>query len=140
MSEAGVEAKSQKICQKLLEEVNWTRLKKLSAYQPIETLNEVNISSFLVELSDRYPDIEVFKMRQRQKEIPDTKFDIILVPTLAFDKDYYRLGWGGGFYDRFLAVQPQAIKIGLCFQNGLVKDGIPHEPYDIPLDKVITEV
>jgi 5-formyltetrahydrofolate cyclo-ligase len=68
------------------------------------------------------------------------KFDLILVPCLAFDKDNYRLGWGGGFYDRFLAAQPKALKIGLCYQNGFVKEGLTHQPHDIPLDKIITEV
>ncbi|MGH7156833.1 MAG: 5-formyltetrahydrofolate cyclo-ligase, partial [Candidatus Saccharimonadales bacterium] len=76
----------------------------------------------------------------RDTEITTAKFDLILVPVLAFDKENYRLGWGGGFYDKFLANQPQALKIGLGFQDGLVEQGLPHEPHDVPLDKVITEV
>jgi len=39
-----------------------------------------------------------------------------------------------------LAGQPRAFKVGLCFQNGFIEQGLPRESHDIPLDKIITEI
>ncbi len=64
-------------------------------------------------------------------------FDLVVVPGLAFDRRGQRIGWGGGYYDRFLA-QVQAVKIGLCY-DALVLDCIPGEPHDVPVDLVVAE-
>jgi 5,10-methenyltetrahydrofolate synthetase len=77
--------------------------------------------------------------RDKKSKPPTSKFDLIIIPCLAFDGDLCRLGWGGGWYDRFLAGQPEAMKIGLAYQNSLVEAGLPREAHDIPLDKIITE-
>ena len=65
------------------------------------------------------------------------RIDLIVVPGLAFDRRGQRIGWGGGYYDRFLA-QVQTVKIGLCYDE-LVLDCIPGEPHDIPVDMVVAE-
>ncbi|MCR5737848.1 MAG: 5-formyltetrahydrofolate cyclo-ligase [Eubacterium sp.] len=63
--------------------------------------------------------------------------DLILVPGVAFTKVGNRLGYGGGFYDRFLKKTPcQTIGIGYDFQ--LMKE-LPTEEHDICLDEVITD-
>ncbi len=50
--------------------------------------------------------------------IPENKIDVVFVPLLAFDKKGNRVGYGKGFYDRFLALcKPEVIKIGLSFFN-----------------------
>lgn len=66
------------------------------------------------------------------------QLDIILIPLLAFDKRGNRVGYGKGFYDRFLsACRPDAQKIGLSFFDPT--DGvIDVNPHDIPLDACIT--
>jgi len=65
--------------------------------------------------------------------------DIVLLPGVAFDQECYRLGYGGGFYDRFLPrLSPNAIKIGIAFGMQMV-DRVPRDPHDIPLDGVCTE-
>lgn len=49
-------------------------------------------------------------------EIPSTKIDVVFVPLLTFDKKGHRVGYGKGFYDKFLSeCKPDAIKIGLSF-------------------------
>lgn len=49
-------------------------------------------------------------------EVPDTKIDVVFVPLLAFDKKGNRVGYGKGFYDKFLSqCKPETIKIGLSF-------------------------
>ena len=66
--------------------------------------------------------------------------DIVLVPLLAFDKVGYRLGYGGGFYDRTLArlraIKP-VVAVGISYGE-LMVDAVPHQSYDQPLDWVLT--
>lgn len=67
----------------------------------------------------------------------EARIDLVVVPGLAFDRSGHRIGWGGGYYDRFLA-QVQTVKIGLCYDE-LVLDCIPGEPHDVPVDMVVAE-
>ena len=60
-----------------------------------------------------------------------------MVPALRMDSDGYRLGQGGGFYDRFLP-KVQAWKIGLLHDGELSSQKLPREPHDIPLDAAAT--
>ena len=61
--------------------------------------------------------------------------NILLVPTLGFNQKNFRLGYGGGYYDRTLA-QLNAFTIGLCFEHGRSSE-IVEEHHDIPLDLII---
>ncbi|HET9721482.1 MAG TPA: 5-formyltetrahydrofolate cyclo-ligase [Candidatus Saccharimonadales bacterium] len=144
MKQVEVEAKSRTICDKLLAEIAEQKFQKIHIYKSLTSLNEVDTKdSFnqLVERNLNKPGVEIILGSNRENApLPRQKFDLIIVPCLGFDKDNYRLGWGGGWYDRFLAKQPRALKIGLCFQNGFLPGSLPHEPHDIPMDKVITEV
>lgn len=63
---------------------------------------------------------------------------LIIVPGVAFDMQGYRVGYGKGFYDRFLKDKRQMTAIGLCFANQIVEE-IPHDLHDIRMDKVVTE-
>ncbi len=63
--------------------------------------------------------------------------DIIIVPMLAVDRKGNRIGYGKGYYDRFLQ-SVSAIKIGVIFDQ-FILDSVPVEPHDIPLDIIITE-
>jgi 5-formyltetrahydrofolate cyclo-ligase len=72
-----------------------------------------------------------------QKIYPE-QIDAIFVPLLAFDLEGYRVGYGGGYYDRFLKnCRPDAVKIGLSFFDPVekIKD---RDQYDVPLDICIT--
>jgi 5-formyltetrahydrofolate cyclo-ligase len=62
---------------------------------------------------------------------------VLLVPLLAFDASGYRLGYGGGFYDRTLALL-QVPAIGIAYAGQEVPS-LPHEPHDRTLDMVLTE-
>lgn len=66
-----------------------------------------------------------------------TRIDLVVVPGLAFDRQGRRLGLGGGYYDRFLA-QVKAAKAGLIYHT-LLRDTLPAEPHDIPMDLVVTD-
>lgn len=64
--------------------------------------------------------------------------DVVLVPGLLFDRRGFRIGQGGGFYDRFLAALPaRTISAGLTFDDCLI-DRIPAEDHDVPVHLVIT--
>jgi 5-formyltetrahydrofolate cyclo-ligase len=64
-------------------------------------------------------------------------WSLIIVPLLGFDRTGYRLGYGKGYYDRFLKASP-APTIGVAFAAQEVA-AIPHETHDIPLDWIVTE-
>jgi len=65
--------------------------------------------------------------------------DVILLPLVAFDAAGYRLGYGGGYFDRTLAaLQRPVLTIGVGFDRCAVADLVP-QPHDIPLDLVATE-
>jgi 5,10-methenyltetrahydrofolate synthetase len=64
--------------------------------------------------------------------------DALLVPCLGFDARGYRLGYGGGFYDRTLAAQPRPRTLGIAYSCQQAEFEIGE--YDIPLDQIVTEL
>ncbi|MDD5162754.1 MAG: 5-formyltetrahydrofolate cyclo-ligase [Candidatus ainarchaeum sp.] len=73
------------------------------------------------------------------KKIPVQEIDLIIVPGTAFDLKCERLGYGGGFFDRFLKkTKKSAKKIGLAFECNIEKK-IPSTSRDVKMDKIITE-
>ncbi|MBE0600450.1 MAG: 5-formyltetrahydrofolate cyclo-ligase [Firmicutes bacterium] len=67
---------------------------------------------------------------------PD-QIDLIVVPCIAADRQGYRLGYGGGYYDRYLA-SVRCVTVCLC-RNRLLQDSLPHDAHDIAVDHVIDE-
>jgi 5-formyltetrahydrofolate cyclo-ligase len=78
-------------------------------------------------------EIESARYRLNKKE--DT---LMLVPGVAFDISGYRLGYGKGFYDRFLSSRRQISTMALSFSEQII-DEIPHDDFDIKMDKIVTE-
>jgi 5,10-methenyltetrahydrofolate synthetase len=62
---------------------------------------------------------------------------VLLVPCVGFNTGNYRLGYGGGFYDRTLALTPRPKALGIAYRCGLAD--FPAEAHDQPLDLVLTE-
>jgi 5,10-methenyltetrahydrofolate synthetase len=84
-------------------------------------------------------------MEEDAYNIPKPKDTDLIVPTLLFvpclgyGPGGYRLGYGGGFYDRTLAsLEPKPFTVGLGFGQGFVPDFEP-EPHDVPLDAILNE-
>ena len=71
------------------------------------------------------------------KACSKTDLDIVIVPALACDKNNYRLGYGGGFYDRFLS-DFNGIKI-CCIPNELYIEDVFPQKHDIKMDLIITD-
>ncbi len=66
--------------------------------------------------------------------------DVVLVPCVGFTEGGWRLGYGGGYFDRYLAAHPGITAIGVAWQQGLLSDSQwQAQPHDQPLVAVITE-
>ena len=68
--------------------------------------------------------------------VADDPNALVLMPGLAFDQEGHRIGYGGGFYDKFLAAEPNHPTVALCYDFQMV-DQIPTDDYDIPVDCVL---
>ncbi|WP_141431586.1 5-formyltetrahydrofolate cyclo-ligase [Bacillus sp. 03113] len=71
------------------------------------------------------------------KEVMPEEIDLLIVPGLAYTKIGNRLGFGGGYFDRYLT-QYDGPTISLAFSVQIVND-LPIGPYDLPVDKIITD-
>ena len=71
------------------------------------------------------------------KQIPVSEISCVLVPALAFDKNNHRLGYGLGYYDRFLSSLSNCQKIGIGFKEQFYSKTFPVEEFDISLDEVL---
>lgn len=91
----------------------------------------------LDEVSEGYMGI-----REPSKDAPIAQDEhaLVVMPGLAFDREGGRMGYGGGYYDRFLEKEPQHPTAALCFDFQLV-DKVPSDEHDVPVDRVYwTEV
>lgn len=163
MSKQEVLDKSFDISQKIIglhNTISWT--KPYLFYSA--TQNEVDISSAFHYLSYKAPsfypktvgDDIIFYETEYLEDLRPGAFGILepndlspkfkdtvgicFVPGIAFDKSGNRLGFGKGYYDRFLKNKPQITKIGVCYSFQLLKHiEIPADEYDIKMDMIITE-
>ncbi len=77
--------------------------------------------------------------RQALRPVDKGLIDLILVPAVAFDRRGYRVGYGGGYYDRFLPdIRKEVPRIGIIFSLQLINE-VPTDRYDLPVDMIITE-
>ncbi len=142
-------------------------IESLLTYWPIEENNEPNTHLFTEFLKFRNPELKtcypvadfstgimhaaitdidtpftktelnIFEP-QSSDFLPATEIDMVFVPLLAFDKDGYRIGYGKGFYDKWLAAcKPECIKIGFSYFEAVETIEGLHE-FDLPLDICIT--
>jgi 5-formyltetrahydrofolate cyclo-ligase len=135
-----VASASDAIARTLLESVNWSEIRTMHVYRSVDGWGEVRTDALIARVRAAWPHIEITSPSEdRDQPIPTTPFDLVVVPVVGFDRDRNRLGLGGGYYDRFLAGQPQALKIGLAYSWALVPDGLPREEHDIPLDRIVCD-
>lgn len=99
------------------------------------TINAFEVTNLTSDLiSGAYGIME--PTEQLLKILP-SEIDLILLPGVAFDRKGYRLGYGGGYYDRFL-LDTGAFKLGVAFEFQVIEQ-IPVESWDIQLDKILTD-
>jgi 5-formyltetrahydrofolate cyclo-ligase len=142
-------------------------LESLLSYWPIEENNEPNTHLFTAFLKFRNPELKIcypvssfktmtmqaiatdidtpFEKRKlniyepdRGDIVPVHEIDMVFVPLLAFDDKGYRIGYGRGFYDRWLAeCRDDCIKTGFCYFEPVESIDDRNE-FDVPLDLCIT--
>jgi 5-formyltetrahydrofolate cyclo-ligase len=80
------------------------------------------------------------ELRERpDRKIAASQLDLIVTPGVAFDRQGGRVGYGKGFYDKLLAtISPHTRVVAICFECQLFPQ-VPMAPYDVPMEKVITE-
>lgn len=79
--------------------------------------------------------------RSRKTQRKDRKFslELIIVPAFAVDEHGFRLGRGGGWYDRALEHRSSTARVvAVCWPWEPTDETVPHEPHDIPVDGVLT--
>lgn len=79
-----------------------------------------------------------FGIYEPSGKLLDEKPDIMCVPGVAFDKECNRIGYGGGFYDKYLSGDSSFIKSAFAFDFQIV-DNIETECFDIPVDEIFTD-
>jgi 5-formyltetrahydrofolate cyclo-ligase len=103
-------------------------------YQASPAWREVDLSG----LVQAFPDIKFDCVQiDAEAEMPETQYNVIFVPLYGFNDDNFRLGHGSGWYDRFLLLQMQALKVGVGFE--LNRINFKPDFHDIALDKTITD-
>ncbi len=103
---------------------------KVMCFCEISSLSELAPGAHgLPEPPDSAPELPV---------VPDLVGSVCLVPGLVFDAEGHRVGYGGGYYDRFLAFYPGE-KIGLARVSQLSSNPLPHDAHDVAVDLICTE-
>ena len=153
--------KSKKICEILKATLELARCQTIMAYVPVR--GEVNITPYWLEKWEKgktvlLPRVEggfiypvVFSGWQNMKKgtfgilepeghpHPPEEVEAVLLPGVAFDRQGYRLGYGKGYYDRFLPhLAPRTLLLGVGFDFQLVDD-VYHAEHDRPLNGVVTD-
>ncbi len=90
-----------------------------------------------VALSDDFT-VSERGIREPTGKETDEKMDFVVTPLLAADKRGNRLGYGGGYYDRYFAENENAVRIGYCYDFQIMKS-VPHTEKDIPLHYIVTD-
>lgn len=156
-----VDELSDKVLKKLVRFIAWDKVHRVHTYIPITANNELDTWPLIHYLRAHHPDIEIYlpKLDGFAKFDPDTDidenrlgipepegeklkghtgFDLIIVPIIGFDRRGYRLGYGAGYYDRFLAEHRCKNIVGLAYAVSEI-DAIPDEPHDKKMHTVITD-
>lgn len=137
-----VEQKSEKIIKNLISYINWDEIKTINVFQTIKSNQEIEISSLLDFIKQNYMHIQISLAADKKSallNIPEGRsYDLVVIPLIGFDRIGNRLGYGGGYYDRFLAKNNCGKAVGLAYSFQEV-ESLPVEQHDRKLGLIITE-
>lgn len=160
MPEKEIDEKSNKILEKLISIPEYEISERIYAY--VSYNQEVSTAGFIKKaISDGkcvlvpkvYGDIMRYHIIKSFDELKPGAYGILepdndmtddvyegfmLLPGLAFDEKKHRMGYGGGFYDKYLSGHKKHFKAALAY-DFQVFDSIPAEEYDVPADIIVTE-
>lgn len=110
-------------------------------YTPVTDLSAKSIDFFEV-----LPDTEwvtgAYGIQEPKNLCMETKLKqpaLMLMPGLLFDKDKHRIGYGGGYYDKYLECHREHTTMALCYDFQIVPFGLPYEEHDMIPDYIVTE-
>lgn len=160
MSREAIEAKSELLCRRVLQTPAYASAAAVYGYLPFN--QEVNLLPLLqkairdgkqVALPKCYGSemrfiliADLSRVRVSALGAPEPVDDLpvarddtalVIVPGLVFDERGYRIGYGGGYYDRFLAREPEHPTIALCYDFQVMPFALKREPHDIPAGRVM---
>ncbi|MCM1272116.1 MAG: 5-formyltetrahydrofolate cyclo-ligase [Clostridium sp.] len=157
LAKAYVIEASHEICTLLQRCQTYRKADNICLYVPVN--NEVNVTELFESVSAKiylpkvqenimefylYTGMEhlvngAYNIPEPDSGVPLTPDDhtLVVMPGVAFSRDGYRLGYGGGYYDRYLQRYPQCNKIAVCYKEQMV-DTIPFEAYDVKPDSIIS--
>lgn len=139
VTDAQLTTANEAVTAKMLSEVNWASVQSANIYASHAAWHELDTTVLVARLRQAFPAMSIDMPEITSNALlPGGLYDVIIVPVLGFDAQNYRLGLGSGWYDRFLAGQPQALKIGIAYDWARCNK-LPREDHDIPLDLIITE-
>lgn len=164
LSESEYQQRCERIVEKVLENFDFSTIHYLHLFLPIRIQKEIDTFPLIEQLQSKYPQLRLvvprvvpnsFEMEQYlydaatitlsewgiPEPMPDSsqkvspqKIDTVLLPLLVFDEKGNRVGYGKGFYDRFLTeCRPEVQKVGLCLEEAVPLIEEVGE-WDIPLD------
>lgn len=110
---------------------------------PVCSDNAIIIPSLLRSFDDLEPRTMGILEPKDEKigEVNPQTIDLCLIPGIAFDHQGNRLGFGAGYYDRFLPLLKKSTpKVALAHQVQIRKEPLPNSPHDIPMDYICTEL
>ncbi len=107
---------------------------------PAVNLAQKELEPFYIESLDQLVlgAYGVLEPNKHRKQAGLKAIDLIIVPGCAFDLNGFRLGYGAGYYDKFLAGDHSITSVSLAFELQIVPE-IPHETRDIPVNLLVTE-
>ena len=159
MTEEEIERRSRSLCQKFLESDAYRACRTLYGYLPynqevrtVPILAQALADGKQVAVPKVYGDdmkfivlTDLTQVSKGYAGIPEPIADepvaedetaLVLMPGLAFDPQGHRIGYGGGFYDKFLSREPNHPTLALCYEFQMVEH-LETEEFDIPVDTVI---
>lgn len=167
LSPEALQKESIKISERFFQNFNLNQIRFLHLFLPIKKFNEIDTSPIFEKIWQNFPQIEVLIPKvdfqtqeiknlkfsrntklikniwqidepENSENIEDQKIDMVLVPLLCFDKSGFRVGYGKGFYDKFLEkCRPDCRKIGLSFFPPVEKI-LDTNKFDVRLDFCLT--
>lgn len=165
LSDSQIASKSKLIQEKIIGRMEFIESRSIGIYVPIGSEVRTNdiirsalesektvllpriiikdLHYFIVEEHDLDQDsfdINKFGIKEPKKTKMKSDFiDLLIVPGIVFDSHGYRIGYGYGYYDRFMAEKKFSKSIGLAYDFQVVKNPIPKSEFDKKIDLLITE-